>query len=183
MFGGQCYITSGTEICCCLTLSGFLIAQFPIIVPYMIERNFWRRLFNFSFQLFSSFYLFFLGSHKTSLSYPLCEYRHFLTEVVPFSSFEREQPGFSEVWDGKIHSLWLCFFMEEKAHLSAFFSGRDIGLQLLMGFGGYGKAFSVEFPCNSKQCELFKSLEKCPRWCDILLHGKIWKYSLCIISS
>lgn len=64
-------------------------------------------------------------------------------------------------------------FMEEKSHLFAFFTGRDIGLQLLMGPGGYGKAFSVEFQCNSKQCELFKSLEKCPRWCDILLHGKI----------
>jgi len=64
-------------------------------------------------------------------------------------------------------SLW------KRSHSSAFFTGRDIGLQLLMGLWGYGEAFSVEFLCNSKQCELFKSLEKCPRWCDILLHGKI----------
>lgn len=64
-------------------------------------------------------------------------------------------------------SLW------KSSHNSAFFAGRDIGLQLLVGLWGYGKAFSVEFLCNSKQCELFKSLEKCPRWCDILLHGKI----------
>lgn len=66
MFWGQCYITSGTEICCCLTLSGFLIAQFPLVVPYMTERNFWRRLFNFSFQLFFSFYLF-LGGIRLDL--------------------------------------------------------------------------------------------------------------------
>lgn len=31
-----------------------------------------------------------------------CEYRHFLKEVLAFSSSARKQPGCSELWDGKM---------------------------------------------------------------------------------